>query len=439
MSLFPKIEIINDLFLDKDVIKSFLYFFDSDEKICVIKGKSGSGKKSLIKGVFKSLDIKQVYVNVSDYVHFVDIKTYITDSAFAKYMFVVDNREKIIVIDNIEYISQISNKNCQKMIKELTKHFRVILIQSCKFCKITDEYIYSISLDISYENMGEKLNNYIDMFCILNNCKITKNIRRNIITISNNDNRQFFLNLELIHSLKKRKIPAEKQLYILTKNNFKDEEYYLHDMFNIIFSSQISDKKYLFFFTEIFLVPWMISENYLNCLKTYYSKNKKKKIDLDGISEIALCASNMDIYKTYCYELQDFDLQNHEAIISTLEIPSIYQKITRNKHFEVKKFDFPKHMINRSVHASRKKTINRIKTHFNLITEASAIDYIDFFELLLKNNTEDKIKMKMNELKIYDVLFNSIVKYVCNYDKKCLNHLDTKSIMKYLKKNNENN
>jgi len=433
---------LTEIIGNKTVIKELDKYINSvhkgleDKHIIMITGQTGIGKSLLARLVLEKYNYRIIEIDSSNLKD--SINTILNNTIRYKNvleLFMNDNRKSAVIIEEIESMSAIGSKSNINDIIDIIKKsekknpsvkdkIRIPIILTCNnstekkintLRKLSKEFILK---QPTKSNITKFLNNIIDK----ENISISADVYKQLIINSNKDVRRAILLLSDIHLATKNniKVLSEKQTYS------KDNEIFLYSTMNDIFTRNLSyERLENIYYTEPFLVPLMIHENYINILINTEYKNARNKLDT-----IIKCSEDLiisDMYNSDIIMNQYYDIQEYMPYYSIIPI---------NRQFMKYKPSIIEYTINFSglFNKLSQKTNRKIKVVTLLLNISKPyIDYIDIETFILmsihytyKYNNYKYLKELIYYYKITYEQFEQIIKF---YTKTGFNMKIKKEIM----------
>jgi hypothetical protein len=298
----------NDIIIPKKINNTY------NKSNMLISGNHGVGKTSLITSILNSLGYIVYKINFIKINNFKNINEFINKTIFgigiSDKLNNIEQKKKIILIDNIECIS---SNNEKLLIKNLTKlndinwYLPIILISNNEHNKLiffVKKIAYTIQI---YNPTNEILENILCKICIQENINLNdEKVLNKIIEYSHNDIRSLITILQSIKT-----IYGEKYFSLNDFDNFiktckmKDIDYHIFDgAQKLFFGYDNIDNVIRLFETEKTAIPLMIQQHYIDHLKNN---------DLNLTNKISKCLSQGDILENYIYENNIYDIRDIQS------------------------------------------------------------------------------------------------------------------------------
>jgi DNA polymerase III delta prime subunit len=418
---------ITDIIGNKTVIKELDAYIKSVHKgleekhIIMISGETGVGKSLLTRMILEKYNYRIIELDSSNLKD--NINTILNNTIKYKNvleLFMNDNRKSAVIIEEIESMNSMGSKSNINDIIDIIKRsekknnkpsdkIRTPIILTCN--KSTEKKIM-ILRKLSKEFVLKKpTNNNITKFLdnIINkeNIIITPDEYKQLIINSNRDVRSAILLLNDVH------ISTKNNIKVVDTNryNSKDTEIFLYSAMNDIFTQNLSyEVLENIYYTEPFLVPLMIHENYINILI-----NTEYKKDLNKLDTIIKCSRDLitsDMYNSNIIMNQYYDIQEYMPYYSNVPINREFMKY-KPRIFE---YDINYSGLFNKLSQKTNKKIKIVSLVLNISNPV--VDYCDSSQLILmciyyiyKHNNYNYLKELIGYYKLtYDQL-EQIVKF----------------------------
>ena len=293
-------------------ILSDKYINDPQKNCLLISGPHGCGKTSIIISILNSLkyDIYTINFNkIGNNKNISDIiKKSFHNKTITEKLNNIENRKKILLIDNIE---SITFNNDKEFIIELVRYnelnwiFPIILISNNKHNKLLyliKKLIYEIKLD---KPTTEIIENILCKICMNENIKLhDEKVLSKIVEYSQNDIRGLINMLQSIKNIYNNKQFKLNDFEEFIKSfKMKDIDYHIYDgTLKLFYGYENIDNVIRLFELEKTVMPLMIQQHYINYLK-----------NIDDINKISKTIAYGDIIENYIYENNIYDIRDIQS------------------------------------------------------------------------------------------------------------------------------
>ena len=362
----------------------------------LVSGSHGCGKSTLISLILKEYNYEIINLNM------LDLKTKIDTELMSKFEMNYkseSNKKLILLIDELESIITLNDKNCVfSIIKEnnFKRWMPTIIITNNQHNKqLTEAKKFSNEIKI-YSPYQSEIIRWITNICENEDINMNKQAINLFVEYCQNDMRKLLIQLnELKINYGSKTITLELLNSFTDIMKEKDLDFDLYKATNKFLTNYKDiDSCLELYETEKVLVPVMIFENY------------HKFIVKEAYPKILNNLSIGDILENYIYGEQNWDLLELHGIISCC-IPSYL--ITKNSNnIKNTKLEFAIDFNRTSVKKMNKKKIikpnNSLnKNYYKNIRNKSIDEFIYMGEIMDKINEENKFTSNQNYLDIIKI------------------------------------
>lgn len=434
---------ISEIVGNKTVVKELDKYLNSlhkgvdDKHIIMISGETGVGKSLLARMILEKYKYRIIELDSSNLKE--NINTILNNSIRYKNvleLFMNDNRKSSIIIEEVESMCMLGSKSNINDIIDIIKNsekknankkhkIRLPLIMTCN--KSTEKKINvlrNLSKEFVLKQPPQKsIKTFLDKIIEKEEINIDPDVYKQLIINSNRDIRRAIILLYDTH------IAIKNNINVINKKQIqsKDTEIFLYTAMNDIFTQKLSyETLENIYYTEPFLVPLMIHENYINILiNTDYKKDNGKHSSQTSeykLDTIIKCSKDLiisDMYNSDIIMNQYYDIQEY--------IP-YYSNIPINREFMKYKPSLVDYTINFSglFNKLSQKTNKKIKMVTVLLNiKNPAIDYIDNELFILtcvyytyKHKNIDNLRKL---IKYYNLTFEQFEQFIKFYTKSGFN------------------
>ena len=362
----------------------------------LVSGSHGCGKSTLISLILKEYNYEIINLNM------LDLKTKIDTELMSKFEMNYkseSNKKLILLIDELESIITLNDKNCVfSIIKEnnFKRWMPTIIITNNQHNKqLTEAKKFSNEIKI-YSPYQSEIIRWITNICENEDINMNKQAINLFVEYCQNDMRKLLIQLnELKINYGSKTITLELLNSFTDIMKEKDLDFDLYKATNKFLTNYKDiDSCLELYETEKVLVPVMIFENY------------HKFIVKEAYPKILNNLSIGDILENYIYGEQNWDLLELHGIISCC-IPSYL--ITKNSNnIKNTKLEFAIDFNRTSVKKMNKKKIIKTnnslnKNYYKNIRNKSIDEFIYMGEIMDKINEENKFTSNQNYLDIIKI------------------------------------
>jgi DNA polymerase III delta prime subunit len=388
--------------------------YDNKFSNLIVIGDNGVGKTSIIDAIVKTSGYKAKYINMYKLGDIKNIDKYAAKILSENNMYDVvgktDTSEEIIIIDEVENISSLIEKNFITSILKLNERWqkRIVFISTHQHNKIISTIkMCSKIIYITQPNFSE-MEELLLRICLSEKIAFDNdNIISVIIESAQNDYRRLILMLEDI-KLNYDNVLITNDItekYInMTRN--KDLNYNIYKATaKIITKFTNIDDSLLLYEREKTIIPLMIQQNYIKCIDKYYNGGKKNA--LNALQEISVSIANGDIVDNYIYSEQEWDMQCVHGIYTCVAPSHILSKMSLCDNIDGLKtnLDFPNDLNRTSIKRINKKNVINADLSFK---NMDVRDYICIKKLILLLIEQNKFKECAEIFKGYKNKTNNI-------------------------------
>lgn len=322
---------------------------------------------------------------------------------------ILDNIDTNINSNDKSIITEILGKILDKKDKSIINIPIIIICINSSEKKINE--LKKIALNIEIPKLkSQYYQDYLSNLLNINNIDIQKGYQKKIVSYSGNNFRVIYNIIEILYSLSDFKLIdknlIDNAINIFFKNNKKNKV--IKD-FEKIFETKLDINECInMFYSEKFLYPFLIHENYI-----YFINNDNIKFEdaLIYLNNITNNLSKNDIIQNLIFEKQLWDLNNCSAILTTVRTSIESNKIV-NKYKDIKIKLFKQKyttLLNKvSLYYTNRKVYNKLLNKFG-------IQYIDIYllsELIVKLIINKNIKFSIDSLKYIVKKYKIGIEYI---------------------------
>jgi DNA polymerase III delta prime subunit len=392
----PDPDMNNDIDNNIDLIDETNYISNihktNEPKSCLlITGNHGVGKTTCIHAILNDLGYTIQIINFSKITTGKNIKDVIeritNSSDILKMMDGQKNVKNVIVIDELESLTSLTEKNCiSALIKTNESNWfcPIIFISNNQHNKLLSD-IKKNSMEIRFwPPYPNEMLVVLKKICDKENINMSNQaIAYKIIEHSQKDFRRLiFILQDLKYAFGKKTITMEMIDDYCTTSQKKDVDF---DLFNatelLLHSYKSVDDCMIYYETEKTLLPLMIHQNYIKSILAVADEN-----DIDtynNIYELSELLSKGDVVENYIYGDQNWDMCDVHGFYTCVITSFILSNI--NPNMESAKLDFPMDLNRTSIQKINKKNILNANKCLNTM---NIHDYI-YINQIVRNMLND--------------------------------------------------
>ena len=368
---------------------------------CLISGKHGIGKSSLINLIVKKFNLDVIEYQQSDLKDYKnnDINLFFPKKTNFEELFFGKCRKKIMIFNEIEAITIPSEKNF--IIKILKRNHKekilpIILVNNGKHSKILNEIKKNLLICNLLTPSILEIKPLICKICKNEGMNLSSKYYKGLIKFCNNDIRKIILTLEDLKDLyNKKNISKENLKEYYENNNQKQEEIGLYNSVGKLLNYPLSFEQIITLYQlEKILLPLTFLEN-IPC----------KEMDINTYSEVLSSYSNGDLIETSIYTDQNWYLQKLHAF-ETCIYPNYLIEKREDNMINEKALIFTNDLNKTSLKNINKKNIDEIKS---LVDDISYDEIINLSLIITRIIKQKKDKL-LNNLGLSSRLIQLLVK-----------------------------
>ena len=376
-------------------------FPETNYSSCLISGKHGIGKSSLIDLVLKKFNLDVIEYQQSDLKDYKNnnINLFFPKKTNFEELFLGKSRKKVMIFNEIEAITIPSEKNF--IIKILKKNHKekilpIILVNNGKHSKILNEIKKNLLICNLLTPSVLEIKPLVMKICKEEKICFDSKYNKGLIKFCNNDIRKIILTLQDFKDLYKNNIITKENLKdYYENNNQKQEEIGLYNSVGKLLNYSLSFEQIITLYQlEKILLPLTFLEN-IPC----------KDMDMKTYSEILSSYSNGDLIETSIYTDQNWYLQKLHAFETCIYPNYLLEKRGDNMVNE-NELIFTNDLNKTSLKNINRKNIDEIK---DLIDDIS-YDEITNLSLIITRIIKQKKEGLLKELGLSSRLIQLFVK-----------------------------
>lgn len=407
--------------LDNEIDTDYVPVFDKPEdnkgehSTMVVIGAHGVGKTCTVDAILKSLNYEKITINFGKIKKSSDIRDTINsltnNSNILTTMEGSQKKRNVLVIDEIESISSGSGKTCiQALLKNNIENWTcpIIFISDGQHSRLLTEmkkcsHVVKIPQPDKYNML--KLIKKIALHEKINIDGITRNdytITNRIIEHAQKDYRRLILTMcDLKYAFDTNLITIEMFEEYQKLSKKKDEDYDLYRATNILLQKYNSIEDCIRMYeTDKVVLPLMIQQNYLDCIKNKTS-NIEKQFQI--ATKLSKLLSYGDVVENYIYGEQNWDIIEVHGYY-TCVAPS-YLLTTELPNEKYLQLGFATDLNKTSISKINKRNIVNANKAFK---NKNINDYIYINMIIRYLTSTNRIKECTELLKDYEIGINSI-------------------------------